>query len=378
MADRVVVTTRQSWLGRIGGSIVGAVFGVVMVLAGFPVLFLNEGRAIQTARSLDRGARQVIEVTADTIDPAHDGALVHVTGRAETAATLEDAVLGVSANALALKRNVEMYQWRESSTSESRTKLGGGQDTVTTYTYDRDWSDEVIDSAAFHEPDGHDNPAAMPFESASWTADHVTLGAFTVPTDIVGALGDGDPLAVPASAATGDRRVSDGGLYIGANPAAPAVGDVRITYSALAPGTISLVAAQSGDTFEPFTGAGKPIQLAAVGDHTAAALFADARSANALILWALRLLGYLLMAFGLMLAANPLAVVGDVIPFVGRLLGLGVMLVGFVLALPLALLTIAAGWLTYRPLVALGLTVAAAAVGYAATRVRRGAAGGAA
>lgn len=371
MSDHVQITTRQSWISRVGGSIGGALFGGLMALAAFPLLFWNEGRAVTTARTLDRGSKAVIHVAAETVDPANEGKLVHLSGMAETAATLSDADFGVSANALVLSRKVQMYQWKETSSSETKTKLGGGQETVTTYDYSKDWSESVIDSSGFQEPSGHENPSSMPFESEKWTADHVTLGAFTLPTDIVNNLGDGDALNVPDSAATGDRHIAAGGLYVGKDAASPAVGDLKITFTALKPSTVSVVAAQTGDTLQPYTKAGKPIQLAAVGDHTAESMFEDAKAENTLILWILRAIGYLMMAIGLMLVFNPLSVLGDVIPFVGRLMGFGVMLFGFIVALPLSLVTIALGWIAYRPLVAVALLAAAAGVTWLALRLRR-------
>lgn len=377
MSDHVQVTTSQSWVSRVGGSFAGALFGGLMALAAFPLLFWNEGRAVTTANTLNRGAKVVVDVAADHVDPANDGALVHLSGRAETAATLTDAEFGVSANALVLSRKVEMYQWKESSSSETKTKLGGGQQTVTNYDYSKDWSDSLNDSTGFQEPNGHTNPSSMPFEGQKWTADHVTLGAFTIPTDIVDDLGDGNALPVPDTAATGDRRIAAGGLYVGKDPASPAVGDLKITFTALAPSTISVVAAQTGDTLQPYTGAGKPIQLAAVGDHTAEAMFTDAKAENTLILWFVRALGYLMMAIGLMLVFNPLSVLGDVIPFIGSLMGFGVFLFGFIVAVPLSLVTIALGWIVYRPLVGIALLAVAGAVTWAALRLRKGAAGSA-
>lgn len=374
MSDTVTVTTHQSWFSRVGGSLVGMLFGLLMALASFPLLFWNEGRAVTTARTLNEGSKTVQSVSADAIDPANDGRLVHLTGLATTAETLTDPAFDVSANALKLTRSVEMYQWKESSSSETRTKLGGGQDTVTTYTYDKAWSEEAIDSSGFQEPDGHQNTSDMPYDSDSWTADRATLGAFVLPADLVAKLGDGDAIPVPDSAARDGRRIQADRLYIGKDPDAPAVGDVRIRFTALEPQTVSVIAAQSGDTLAPYTGAGKPIAMASVGTHSAEAMFADAKAENTLILWFVRVLGYLLMAFGFVLVFNPLGVIGSVIPFVGRLVGFGAGLFSFLVAVPLTLITIALGWVAYRPVVAVVLIAIAVGAVWLALRLRKGAA----
>jgi hypothetical protein len=56
MPDSVAVTTRESWLSRLGKAPAGLVIGLVMVVAAFPLLWWNEGRAVHRARSLQEGA----------------------------------------------------------------------------------------------------------------------------------------------------------------------------------------------------------------------------------------------------------------------------------------------------------------------------------
>src|SRR5258708_6768970 len=126
MADSFTEITGQSWFGRIGDSIKGILFGGVLFLLSFVVLFWNEGRAVQTAKSLDEGGKVVISVDAGKVDPANEGKLVHISGEATTAQTLADAQFGVSAAALKLRRQAQMYQWKENKSSETRNKLGGG------------------------------------------------------------------------------------------------------------------------------------------------------------------------------------------------------------------------------------------------------------
>ena len=55
----------------------------------------------------------MISVAEDKVDTANDGKLVHLTGLATTEDVLEDNDFGISANAIKLKRAVQMYQWKE-------------------------------------------------------------------------------------------------------------------------------------------------------------------------------------------------------------------------------------------------------------------------
>lgn len=56
---------------------------------------------------------------------------------------------------------------------------------------------------------------------------------------------------------------------------------------------------------------------------------------------------------------RPLSVVADVLPFVGNLVEKGTRLIAFVAACLVSLVTIAMGWIFYRPLLGIGLLVVA-------------------
>jgi hypothetical protein len=73
MSDTFSVTTRTSWFSRIGSSIVGVPIGLLMLIAACVGLFWNEGRAVQTARSLAEGKGLVISVDPATVDAANEG-----------------------------------------------------------------------------------------------------------------------------------------------------------------------------------------------------------------------------------------------------------------------------------------------------------------
>jgi len=58
---------------------------------------------------------------------------IHFTGMATAGSPVSDPVSGISAGALKLRRQVEMYQWQQSEKPETRQKIGGGEETTTTY-----------------------------------------------------------------------------------------------------------------------------------------------------------------------------------------------------------------------------------------------------
>ena len=174
----VTETTTESWGSRLGGSLKGVIVGAAMFIAGFPLLFWNEGNSVKTAKAIDEGEGACIAVESNaTVDQEMNGKLVHMTGRADTADILSDATFGISAKAIRLERKVEMYQWLEESQTSEKKKLGGSVEKTTTYTYKKDWVDHAVDSSGFKES-GHENPSAMEFSSEEWLASSVSFGAF--------------------------------------------------------------------------------------------------------------------------------------------------------------------------------------------------------
>ncbi len=376
MPDTVRVTTRQSLPSRIGGALVGLVVGLVLFLAAFPLLWWNEGRAVHRARSLAEGERSVVDVAADAVAPANEGKLVHLTGLATTGQELTDEDFGVSETALRLARIAETYQWREDSKSEKRKKFGGSEETVTTYTYTKAWSSRHLDSSQFHEPAGHENPPSLAWESQTLTADAVTCGAFTLTPEIVSKIGRGERRPIEEADAERLRaegfRVSQGMFYRGADPASPAVGDVRVRFEVTRPQVVSVVAQQRGSSFTPYRAkAGSSILLVEEGEVAAGEMFAAARKANTITTWLVRLGGFLAMFLGLALVLRPISVVGSIVPLVGSLLGAGIGLLSFAGAAVLSLVTIAFAWLAYRPLVGGALIALAVGCVFLAIRARR-------
>jgi hypothetical protein len=377
--DSFAETTSTSWLQRIVNSFVGALVGLVLVIASIVAIFWNEGRAIETARSLAEGAGAVVSVDAGAVDPANDGKLVHVMGAAAATAPLADPQFPVKASGLKLLRAVEMYQWRQDERSETRNKLGGGQETVTTYSYSREWKDGRNESSAFRHPEGHVNPP-MAFSGRTFVAGDAKLGAFSLAPDLVGKLGDGAKYDVDAASLAGQpaqtpperpERIVDGAIYVGANSADPQIGDLKISYSLNPDGPVSAIGRQTGASLGPYqTKAGRALYIIDPGELDAVQMFKQAESENAIIAWIIRGAALVAMWIGLALIFSPLSVLAGVIPFLGSLVGAGAGLASFVLTLILGPLMIAIAWFAVRPLMSIAIVVVGLALAFAASRLR--------
>ena len=376
--DQITEVTNTSWFARLGQAVVGILFGLMFVVGSIGVLFWNEGRAIRTAQGLTEGAGIVRSVAAERVDPANDGRLIHVTGMLSTGGTVSDPDFALRVNAVRLVRHVDVYQWKEETHSETRTKFGGGEERTTTYKYVRTWSDKPIDSDRFREPRGHTNPV-MIYQSRDLLAPGTRLGVFAVPDSLLRNFGEPRRVAATEMQANALQirvnksvAVNDGVLYVGRDPSQPAIGDMRISFAEVPLQTASVVAAQAGSGFAPFpTHTGTTVELIAAGTVPAKIMFQHAEEENVTLTWVLRLMGVIFMLVGFNFVLRPLAVAGSVIPLLGDVIGAGAFLVALACTAAVAPVVIAFGWLWYRPLVGIGVLVVGAAATWGMTRVLR-------
>jgi hypothetical protein len=369
MANVITEVANQSIFGRIGRSFVGMLVGIALLIGSVVLLFWNEGRAVATAKSLREGAETVIEVPSDNINPANDAKLVHVTGDTAVVEPLEDSLFNMSETVLRLRRNIQVYEWKEKKESKSRDKIGGGKETTTTYTYEKVWAPELVQSSSFKSPDDHQNPTRLEIPKKELVAKNATLGQFKLTTQIIGKISGDESieateerLAKVSEDLQAKLKIDGDRFYLGADPANPEIGDEKITFTVLRPGTISIVAAQTKQSFAPYvTKNEREIELVEAGSVSAPQMFAHAQAANRTLTWILRAVGFAAMFFGGMLVLGPISAFAHILPFLGSLVEIGFALVGFLLSAIVSLLVIAVAWIFYRPL--MGAILIAAAIG---------------
>ena len=195
--DSYTEVTSTSWFSRLGDSFKGIGTGFLLIIAATALLWWNEGRTVRTGDAIVEAQLATEPMPAITkVDSAFEGKMVYATGRAVTKDELTDPVFGVKVNAIKLRRKVEYYQWVEHRRSEKRQKLGGGEETVTTYTYSREWVNHPVDSQSFKQMVGHENKTRIQTEAADWLAPNVTFGAYRFPAFLARSIGGEKPLGI--------------------------------------------------------------------------------------------------------------------------------------------------------------------------------------
>lgn len=374
-------TTRTSWFSRLKSGLAGLVIGPLLVIGMIWLLSWNEGRSVQTYRALVEGAGIVVSVDDAAVDPANEGKLIHISGSVKPDGTPEDPMFGVAAEGAAgIKRTVEMFQWEQQSESKTETKLGGGEETVTTYSYRKTWRSNPVDSSDFRIPDGHQNPQ-MPFEGDRFTVASASIGAFTVDGEAVANLGEDsamkltpDVLERVRSALGTDKPVNADGttIYISQNRQSPAVGDLRISFTRQDVAQASFVGAQKATTLGEYKASnGRTLFLSAAGNASSSEMFETAQSENTLITWLIRIGGLIGMFIGFAMMLSILGIIADVIPFVGSIVSFGTSAIAAILTLLIGPLVIAIAWIAYRPLLAIAIIAVGGLLAAATIYLRR-------
>lgn len=359
MADQYQRRERVGYGTKVKNSVGGVVVGLIFALGSLVLLWWNEGRTVERSRALAEGASAVLETDPAAVDPNKDGQLVHVAARATAADAVDDALIGVSADALALAREVEMYQWREKKETREEKRAGGSTERITTYSYDKTWDEDAIDSSRFDTPGGHENPGDWPFRSEEFHADGVQLGAYGLAPEIVGGFDGWNAMGVSQVGNLPDGfRIEDGKLLRGGSAGAPRVGDIRVSYRVVPEGDYSVVAKQAAGTLSQFvTPGGREVLLVESGIVPSKEMFARAEQRNSLLAWLLRGGGFVLIWVGLAMVLKPLSVVLDLVPLFGTLAEKAMGFLAGLIAFVLATSTVALAWLWYRPVLGIALFV---------------------
>lgn len=138
------------WVGRGIGILITAIF-----LGVATVGFFLAGKYFAARGELYKEAGQEIRVlnTVDVVSPALEGALVHAVGNAVVWDKATDPLLGISAEAMCIHRDVHYYQWREEEPDNRRND----NESVRQPVYVQRWVDRPVDSSRFRLASAHRN-----------------------------------------------------------------------------------------------------------------------------------------------------------------------------------------------------------------------------
>ena len=295
-------------------------FGCAPILL-LGVLVMGPTAEVMSKRDAsDYGALKPVE--ADKLDGGQEGKLVFVSGPL-SAPPIHDPELDFTTPAMRLRRQVEIWQWRqtEHDITQVNPNTRKSEHVRYEYTYSQVWSDQPIDSSKFIQK-GHDNPSAHLPELFNLLPTELKVGAYKVPPALLDKLGGyfpwHAPSGKPARAGTWDAAK---GQFFPNLPAdgKPVIGTIRYSYEVTdLPKEASALGQLKGDGLTDFSTphGTKPVELQ-VGQSSAQEFLKTDVANTGLVRWFFRICNLVaLLGAGLFLGLRGPKLLG----FVGLLL----------------------------------------------------------
>lgn len=292
-------------------SILYVLLGIGLVLVAMPLISVNEHRTMATDQVRSDFAMGVAAVPLSPIVKTNEGRLVYLTGDLAVPGPLIDPIFEVAESGLSMKRHVNMLQWREKET-KAQDKAWGGH-AITSFSYEKIWSEERIDSRKFQFQGGtvYENPRTIPFQSQVFLAKEIKLGDFVVDPLLLKpyleaqdvSLEKVDVIALKAKLDYPVAKLNNK-LFIGGDAETPAIGDMRIHFTAVYPVKVSVLARQvEGKLLPAITEDGRRISVVALGEKSMDELIGQRTQQSRSVTWLLRLLSLGLLIGGVALIA---------------------------------------------------------------------------
>ncbi|NTW01395.1 MAG: hypothetical protein HGA19_08795 [Oscillochloris sp.] len=334
--DHYTQVTRTGCLGNFFNSVVGAIFGVLLFIGAFPLIWFGEGRT-----NLAQVAATSILASTNQIDPTNQGKLIAVTGAPEASPVGDSPYLRPGAY-LRIERIAEMFAWVEHEHTKTRDTAGGGTHTEKTYTYSKEWTAHPSSGERFYVSNGHRNPA-IPIASRTLSASGGQIGVYALDLEHLD-LPTMQPIPLsPAIVGTDARTQLSGSSYLFMGQGSldsPTLGDMRISYKVLPVGiSLTIFGMQQGRQIVAYsTAKGDRLYRGLEGDRAAA--IKQLQTEDTIIDWAIRIGALLMMWLGLSMALGPINAAVGILPIIRQAGGCLIGLMTLAIAVPIWIATV--------------------------------------
>ncbi|PIZ75489.1 hypothetical protein COY05_03960 [Candidatus Peregrinibacteria bacterium CG_4_10_14_0_2_um_filter_38_24] len=343
MSDQVTQVVTKGYFSRIIDAIKGIVFGLILFLGAFGVIYWNEGSV-----DISGIANTATKVTAESVDTVAEGKLIAVTGKAVSTEKLGDSMFLKPADYLAVSRNVEMYAWVEKSDSKSSISTGGSETTTTTYSYSMDWTSSPGKTSNFQEPAGHANPE-MAIKAQTFRVKSAKVGAYEVDMAKLDLPAYEDLNLTAENLNLAQGVFENGYVLVGKGTSvAPQIGDLRISYGVVNNNLDGTVFGKlEGGKLVTYVDQKTTESLYRFFNGTFDEAIKQMHSEFTMWLWIFRLVGFLMMWIGLSSLFGPISVILDVLPILGAISRSAIGFLTFLVSLVLSILAIVVSMLLH-------------------------------
>jgi hypothetical protein len=286
--------------------------GIALVVLGLGSVGLTEKLHTSSSDRIDWVEKYAYEAFAETVqDKAGD--LVHLRGEIIVREPVTDPDTGLTFDALLVERDIQIYQWVEDFDDESYTDTQGDQRKRRVYSYARRWVSSPVRSRDFDNR-RYENHGELPFADASFKSGDARLGDVPLSPElttlVISELGkrEQDPQRMDISglSARWSGVLRPEGRYL-ATSSSPRIGDIRVSYTAVIPARVSVIAQYADGVLRPYgstvdgDGPGNGYADVAGGDKPLSEMLGASRSRSGVWAWVFRLLSGALVLGGAVL-----------------------------------------------------------------------------
>ncbi|MBR1550941.1 MAG: TMEM43 family protein [Muribaculaceae bacterium] len=367
--------------------------GVVITVSAIALLAWNESHSFHAHNLFAEAASKLIIVDdTTTVDPTNEGRLLFMNVWAHIGDDAVDPLYGIGGQYLSVERQVQYYQWHEKAVVTRARTSHGTRTSSTTYEYHRAWSDKVIDPAKFSgsRARDYDNTPVVQIEPLKTYSHGAKLGPYLMAVELIDSMpslnsdvtGNGGlrnlrlAVALDSTSQGGSIPTHQEGdiIYYGNDPAKPTVGDVRVKFVYRVPSKVWVLAQAHSDSIRPFVGSENywlTYSRVNTQQFDPREEIEDETWGFDVLVWVLRVIGWLLMVWGIRWSLGIITSLLAGVPVVGMVATAAASLVSWVLGTVMSVLVIALSFLVIRPVVSLCLLGVLAIVALACWHVHR-------
>lgn len=320
--------------------------GFIILIISFFTIFINEKNYVNRIKFANFAEKNAITVNANYFSPLNENKLIYTTGKAYSLQTLTDSIVKIP-NAIALFRDVEIYQWEEVKSYHDNNKIS--------YTYRKTWAKHLINSDNF-ESSAYKNPKQIKYVKKNLYAKNIGLGKFYLSEDIIKNISSITKMTqLPYN---NDFKIYNGFYFTGNDYDNPKIGDQKLSYSYIPSGlTLSIIAKQSGNHLETMNSKYGNFVIVMNGEKSLKTMINDYKKNLSNNTWLIRGIGLLCMFIGLNLLIQPLVNLGKPLPIFGEIAQMAALIYTIIITVCFGIITISLAWIFYIPEIAIPLII---------------------
>lgn len=272
---------------------------MLALMLAIMLLVWNESRNERTSVQLDNAAVTMRDPAFKNSGDLYSGQLVWLAEEVKGEELLVDEQFGISANALKMRRKVEMYQWVEDPARVNSYAHALAYEKE--YTYSKTWKEGIVDSRTFKRGE-YLNPLEIPVGDLTIQSETISMGKYRVSSSLL-ATTDNYVRYIPEHLQNESPHLPAGVMYIGeGTPQNPKIGDIKVWWEIIPEDTYSLLAGYEDGTLVPYeVQPGQQLGMMVPGTVSQEAMLDNLKNNQKLLTWYLRAFGSLMCLFALYL-----------------------------------------------------------------------------